>query len=275
MDRKDTNSPNATMIQLLEQASQRIIQPIFHSLLDLVYPDSLYCICCGKIIDSTRPYRLCNECMEEIRWATGRTCRKCGKLLSANNPLEECYSCREHEHVYDMGFTCCEYGSNPRSMLFALKYGGRTDVGITLAEIMHDRMTQIRGETGLLYDAILSVPMNPEKEKERGYNQAEIIGRSFAKREQMPYYRDVLRRVKRTPPLRGMTPAERKQLLTGVMAVPETEREKIAGKDLLLIDDIYTTGATMDAATEVLLDAGAERVYIFTFAAGADVVKSE
>lgn len=263
MDRNNINSWNA------------IIHKTGHTLLDLIYPEALYCVCCGKIIDSSRPYRLCNECMDEIRWATGRTCRKCGKLLSANNPMEECYSCREHEHVFDMGFTCCEYGMNPRSMLFALKYKGRTDIGVTLAEIMHDRMKQIRSESGLLYDAVLSVPMNREKEKQRGYNQAEIIGRSFAFREKTPYFRNVLRRVKDTPPLRGLTPAERKQILTSVMAVPETERVWIAGKDLVLIDDIYTTGATMDAAADVLLKAGAERVYIFTFAAGADVIKSE
>ena len=118
--------------------------------LDLVYPDALYCICCGKVIDSTRPYRLCNECRREIRWATGRTCRKCGKILSENNPGDICFSCREHAHIFDMGFTCCEYGQLPRSIVFALKYHGRTDIGRTVGTVMHDRMEALRRETGLM-----------------------------------------------------------------------------------------------------------------------------
>lgn len=263
--------------------------------LDLIYPRALYCICCGKIIDGSRTYRLCNRCMADIRWASEeryeeygrnqggrtegaenlRTCRKCGKILSRNNPTDWCYSCREHAHLFDMGFTCCEYGMNPRSMLFALKYHGRTDIGITIAEVMGDRMEQIRRTTGLVYDAILPVPMNPEKEKQRGYNQASVIGRRLAALEGVSYLDKVLRRTRNTAPLRGMTPAERRQVLAGTMEVIPGTEEEIRGKDLLLVDDIYTTGSTMDAAAEVLLAAGAERVYIFTFAAGADVIKSE
>lgn len=164
---------------------------------------------------------------------------------------------------------------NPRSMLFALKYHGRTDIGITIAEVMADRMGQIRRETGLVYDAILPVPMNPEKEKQRGYNQASVIGRRLAALEGVSYLDKALRRTRNTAPLRGMTPAERRQVLSGTMEVVPGAEAAIRGRDLLLVDDIYTTGSTMDVAAEVLLAAGAERVYIFTFAAGADVIKTE
>jgi competence protein ComFC len=278
---------------------------LYEKFLDLIYPSALYCICCGKIIDASRPYRLCNECIADIRWADGsqdaamrsnriaeetrmissaveldesleiRTCQKCGKILSRNNPMRICYSCREYAHVFDMGFTCCEYGMNPRSMLFALKYHGRTDIGITIAEIMHNRMGQLRMETGLVYDAILPVPMSEEKRRQRGYNQAAVIARELACLEETEYLGDALQRVRNTAPLRGMAPAERRQVLAGAMEVAESAVTVVSGKDLLLIDDIYTTGSTVDAAAEVLLAAGAERVYILTFAAGADVIKAE
>lgn len=242
-------------------------------ILDLLYPESLYCICCGKIIDASRNYRLCNECMEEIRWARGRTCRKCGKLLSENNPLDLCYSCREHSHAFDMGFTACEYGRNPRSIVFAMKYHGRADIAKTLGEILHDRMESVRRETGLIYDAVIPVPMYLPKQKGRGYNQAEVMARRFAELEGADYFPEGLIRGKNTVPLKGLAPDERRGAIAGIMRVEDPGA--VHGKDILLIDDIYTTGATVDGASEALLKAGAERVYVLTFAAGADVIKSE
>lgn len=241
-------------------------------ILELVYPSALYCICCGKIIDRTRTYRLCNECMRSIRWTKEPTCRKCGKQLSPQNPTSLCFNCREHPHRYDIGFTCCEYGMNPRSIVFALKYGSRTDIGITIAEIMHDRMRQIRDETGLMYDVAIPVPMYAGKQRIRGYNQAAVIAKHFAALEDVPYTEKAIRRIRNTRPLRGLTPAERQQMLSEAIVLNDTSG--IEHRDVLLIDDIYTTGATADAITDILLAGGADRVYILTFAAGADVIKS-
>ena len=98
-------------------------------------------------------------------------------------------------------WACCEYGQLPRSIVFALKYHGRTDIGRTVGTVMHDRMEALRRETGLMYDLILPVPMYPEKERIRGYNQASVIGKHFARLEGMPFRSDVLQRSQ--APLRG------------------------------------------------------------------------
>ena len=123
---------------------------IWDIFLDLIYPPDLYCICCGKIIDSTRTYRLCNECMDGIKWANGRLCAKCGKLLSASNPGNICFNCREHPHQFDHGYTCTEYGTHERAMVFALKYHSRADIGVTVGEIMAtvERDRAFYGERG-------------------------------------------------------------------------------------------------------------------------------
>ena len=76
------------------------------TVLDSIYPPALYCICCGKIIDETRPYRLCNDCMDSVKWADGRTCEVCGKPLGENNPGTVCYYCNSHTHRFTRGFTC-------------------------------------------------------------------------------------------------------------------------------------------------------------------------
>ena len=242
-------------------------------MLELIYPGSLYCICCGKIIDASRPYRLCNECMAGMKWATGRLCAKCGKPLSASDPGDICYSCREHHHSFDKGFACAEYGMHERAVIFSLKYNGRTHIAHTVAEMMSDRL---RGEA--VYDDIdmvVPVPMFRQKKLKRGFDQSELIARELAGRMGTEFRGDIVLRRKDTRAMRGLSPAERRDNLRGVFAAGEgCGSRELSGKRVLIVDDIYTTGATADAVTDILKAAGAEYVYFIAFAAGADVVKS-
>jgi competence protein ComFC len=236
----------------------------------LIYPDSLYCICCGRMIDETRPYRLCDICVESIRWASTRVCARCGKPLSEQDPSEICFSCREHPHTFDRGYTCAAYGLYERELVFALKYRGRTDIAATLAEMMHDMM---RARGAPFFDAAVPVPMHPDKRKRRGFNQAELISREFARLEGIEHVPELLQRVRDTEAMRGLTPAERRANILGAFAVPDGMTDYAAGRRILVIDDIYTTGSTADAAADALKRAGADDVSFLTFAAGADVVK--
>ena len=249
-----------------------IINNAAESILDLVYPDGLYCVCCDKMIDSSRPYRLCNECMCMMKWASGRTCGKCGKPLSDSDPLEICYSCREHAHVFDRGYTCMEYGSGARAVVFALKYGERTDIAPTIAEMMHDRLELLRNQGERCeYDLIIPVPMFHRKELRRGFNQAALIAGALAMLEGISYSDKAVVRTRSTGAMKGLDPDARRANLAGAFAV--TEPAAVKGLKILLVDDIFTVGATADAVAKVLYDAGAVRVEFITFAAGADMVK--
>ena len=254
--------------------------------LDLVYPPALYCICCGKIIDETRPYRLCNDCMDGMKWAVERTCAKCGKRLSEANPGTICFSCREHPHQFDRGFTCAEYGTHERAMVFALKYNGRSDIAETIGEILADRMQSEFGQEEFagMYDLVLPVPVHPNKKRTRGYNQAALIAESFCRRTGLKYDDNILIRVRETHVMRSLGPDQRRENIRGAFALKTSAKREIAGKSILLIDDIYTTGATVDEIASLLKHpgssgetdpgAGAERVDFLSFASGADVVKS-
>lgn len=256
---------------------------IVSEVLDLVYPESLYCLCCGKIIDESRVYRLCDTCMNEIKWATGRNCEKCGKPLSDSNTKAICFNCSENEHFFDRGYTTCEYGEHARSIIFSLKYGGRTDISKTVAEVMHDRMNAVRMNEGCdingeyissEYDYIIPIPMNKLKEKKRGFNQAADIAKILGFRMDIPCRNRYISRAKNTTPMRELTPAERRENINGAFELTKYAEELI-GKKILLIDDLYTTGATVDEAAKLLKGIGAEKVDIFTFASGADVFKGE
>ncbi len=268
----------------------RVFTACASRILDLIYPPALYCICCGKIIDDTRTYSLCNDCMEAVKWIDGRTCRKCGKQLSTNNPQDVCFGCMEHEHFFDRGYTCTEYGAHERNIIFSLKYDGRTDIAPIIGEILFDRMIAEYDMDKLAeaYDAVISVPIHKSKLKIRGFNQAELIAREFSSRAGLPYDDSILERVKETHIMRALGPDERKANIQGAFRVHETRNteakdgkneneynDRIAGKSFLVVDDIYTTGATIDEISFILKAAGAARVDFITLSSGADMLKAD
>lgn len=244
--------------------------------LDLIYPPALYCICCGKIIDETRTYRLCNDCMDGIKWVGERTCAKCGKVLSDADPSDTCYSCREHPHAFGHGYTCAEYGTHERAIVFALKYDGRPDIAGTIGCIMADRMLAEydRAELQDMYDLVLPVPVHSDKKNRRGYNQAALIAERFARETGLVTTDSILVRTRETHIMRSLGPDQRRENIRGAFCVRDGRLKDVAGRSVLLIDDIYTTGATVDEIASVLFEAGARRVDFLSFASGADMVKA-
>ena len=252
------------------------IRHIASAALDLIYPASLYCACCGKIIDESRTYRLCNECMDGIKWIDTRTCIRCGRKLSDSNPSDTCFNCRQHPHAFDRGFTCTEYGTHERAMVFALKYDGRSDLAVVLGEILTDRMLAESDQQELqqTYDVILPVPVHPHKRAKRGYNQAALLAEEFGRRTGIKADDTVLARTRETYVMKYLGPDQRRENIQGAFEIIRGRECRVLGKNVLLIDDIYTTGATVDEITRVLKEAGAAHVDVLTFAAGADVIKS-
>lgn len=243
---------------------------LINRILDLIYPSSLYCMCCGRIIDNSMPYNLCGACLKNIRWATGRTCVKCGKILGENNPSDTCYNCREKVHYFDKGYTCTEYGMYEKTIIFSLKYSRKTYLANIIAEIMHDRL-EVVSMTEYL-DMIIPVPLHIHKEKKRGFNQAALIGRRLSELENIPYREDIVRRVQDTKAMKALAASDRMHNVKSAFELYVDAGSKIKDKRILIVDDIYTTGATMDAIAVLLKNSGATRVEIISFAAGADIL---
>lgn len=248
-------------------------------MLDLVYPPGLYCISCGKITDDSRTYRLCNDCMAAVNWITERHCGKCGRPLSPNDPGEICFRCTVRESSespqnFDKGHACAGYGAVEQSVIFALKYGSRPDIGDTLGEILYDRMASEYGGDVLagLYDVVTPVPTHRDKQAVRGYNHADLIGRGFAKRAGICYVPDAVIRTRPTLPMKGLGPEARAANIRGAFDMQARRLPLAAGSRILLIDDIFTTGATIDEIARILKDAGASRVDFLAFAAAGDMI---
>lgn len=250
---------------------KRFLSSLGEGFLNLVYPSNIYCISCGNIIDDSRPYSLCDTCVRTVKWANGRTCGRCGKILQEGYGPDLCTDCIDAEHVFEKGYTCVEYGLMERDILHQFKYKDKAYLGRKLAELMYDR---IQAED-MDVDLILPVPMFAGKERKRGYNQAAVLAMGLAKRMEKPYSGKILIRAAETEAMSALSAAERRRNIQEAFTVPTKKASIIQDKIILLIDDIYTTGSTADACSLALMEAGAAKVFVFTFASGANLIKAE
>ena len=262
-----------------------------------MFPPSLYCLCCGAMIDKSRSYSLCDECIRKFHWITGTTCDLCGKALperletadaggvgtagagDARHP-RLCYDCMNQSPLFVRGFSCVTYGLHEREIMMDLKYAGRGYIGRKCGDMMFDRI-EVEIDSGIFssgqspIDIIVPVPIDEDRLRERGYNQSAFMARQLAWRwrehGRAPIlYEDLLYRTRKTRKLRSLTPAERALELEGAFGVRGRDKGKIEGARAMLIDDIQTTGATANACTKALLDAGASEVFFLSWASGGN-----
>ncbi len=243
------------------------------ALLEAVFPSNVYCACCGSIIDKTRPYSLCDRCAAEIKWVGPKTCPVCGRALPDDFPLDTCYECGTAAHVFDAGWTCAEYGDAVKRCMMKLKYRGDAYIAEKFADAMADRMETVP----LSADVIVPVPMSRRREKKRGYNQAALMAARFSELRGIPVSYDALARSRNTEAMSVIRGPERVLNVSGAFTAGDghigrgREPFRVSGAEILLIDDIITTGSTADACASALKQAGAKKVYLLTFACAGGV----
>ena len=233
---------------------------ILETIRQLLFP--LRCPVCDRIV---KPYgeRICLECLGKLKPLSAPWCRVCGKGLREEGVLcAECASGRKHN--FTRARSLYDYRSVAKS-IYRFKYGGRKEYGIFFGEEM------ARGLSGFVReirpDGIVPIPLHKSRMRARGFNQAEVLARSFGKALGVPVYGDYLIRIKNTQPLKEQNAKERQNNLKRAFLVGEND---VKLKTILIIDDIYTTGATVDEAAGALLESGAERVFVATLAGGTE-----
>lgn len=220
------------------------------------------CFCCGADLKFASQDPLCPVCEKELRTPGKLVCRRCGVPLKDGGA--HCYQCRG---VKADGFKCKIIRSallfNPasRSLVHAFKYSGYTH----LARYMGRRMLLHFKEYPELADTdlLVPVPLHAKKLRRRGYNQSELLARAFARETGLPCDCACLLRRRDTPSQTRLNRAGRLANMTDAFACVSPER--IKGKTVLLVDDVATTGATLEGCAQALKAAGAKRVLAYTF----------
>ena len=236
---------------------------------DAVCPGGIYCISCGAVTDRSNYYGLCHSCLNTFHFATGRVCKKCGKMLEEGYVFDSCRDCRKYERKFEKGYCCMLYGLYEKEVIKAFKYGDKAYFGRFFGEIMYDRIEPVF-ESEVRADVIVPVPIHRSKLAKRGYNQSEILAREISDRLGIPMCK-ALERVEKTRAMSRISGRERRDNLESAFVVPSFMKQRLTGKRVLLVDDIFTSGSTADACSEVLKNAGASAIIVLALAAGGNV----
>ena len=219
----------------------------------LLYPPR--CTFCEEIIPLTVDNLVCYPCEEEYPLIDDPTCTQCGKQLAHDH--EFCIDCKEAKHLYDQGIALYPYQGMIKESLYRFKYGGRRKYAHFFAENMARKLEE--STFWHQVDLIVPVPVSEERLKTRGYNQAEELAGHLSKMTKVPYNKDRLIRVKDTKPQSEFGPRQRSENIKNAFACkwPLEDQYKV----ILIIDDIYTTGSTINECAKILKQSGADKIY--------------
>jgi len=226
--------------------------------MELLYPKT--CCFCGKI----SVQEICDSCKEKVSYIKEPRCKKCGKPIRYEEQ-EYCHDCQKQSFHYMQGRSLWIHkGAVPWS-IYQFKYHNRRIYGKFYAKELYRVYGESIEEWGI--DLIVPVPLHWRRRRKRGYNQAEIVARYLGELTGIPVDKHLVIRKKYTEPQKTLNNKERVKNLKHVFDV---RKMTVRAKNILLIDDIYTTGSTIDAISKVLLEKGHNKVWFLTISIGQD-----
>jgi len=228
-------------------------------LLDQLLPPR--CLSCGVGAQDTG--LICPECWKGLNFLQGPACLCCGYPFDFDHEAEGslCAACQAKQPAFDRARAAVRYDDGSRQMIISFKHNDRTDYADFFSLLLMQASHSLK-----LSDAIVvPVPLHKKRLGKRRYNQAALLGRKFAEKKGFDYRADMLIREKHTPPQEGNY-GRRKRNVAGAFSVRNKYQDIIRNKVIVLIDDVYTTGATVRACSHILKRAGAGRVEIMTVA---------
>lgn len=226
--------------------------------LSILYPDR--CPVCHGVVQGKE--RVCPFCRKKLHYISEPKCKKCGKEIE--RPEQEyCSDCRRFPHAYDRGGAVFAYDDVMRRSIAMFKYHNRREYAKFYAEEMHTHCRRLIESCAP--EVILPVPIHNQKRRQRGFNQAELVAKELRKLLRVPVDAKYLIRKEKTTPQKELTRQQRKENLRKAFEIcqPEKVYERI-----LLVDDIYTTGATIDAISEILRKNQSKIIYFLTICVG-------
>ena len=226
----------------------------FHALLDVILPP--ICHICHSYFPDAGRLHICPTCRDRLPLVSSPLCPLCGIPFAGAGADHRCGACLTHPPHFDVARAGFLYEGPIRDLIHSFKYNQQTQLRYPLA------LLTLEGLGGFVTDhaphLIVPVPLHSSRLRQRGFNQAVLLGRTISRHLSLPILPDALIRTRRTEPQIELSSAERRVNVKGAFAVGRAD--SVAGKRILLLDDVMTTGSTMDECAKELKKAGAEAV---------------
>ena len=226
--------------------------------LDFLLPAT--CVSCERLLDAGEPGLVCGRCWARLGFLPHPQCERCGHPRRGTI----CRWCALLlPGVGGARSVCWTHRGTGAAIVHALKYGGWHAAAAGMAE----RMARLAwpGDTRAGFDAVMPVPLAPSRLRERGFNQSERLANELARRWRVPLWDGVLARARATETQTRLTPEERLANVSGAFRARESARETLRNAHVVLVDDVVTTAATLNACAAALLEGGARTLSYVTF----------
>ena len=210
---------------------------------------------------------ICLACLSKFQLNNGKVCVRCGAPLTGEESF--CGHCSCEKTYFQHAYSAFKYVGGIKKVLHSIKYGNKAVKCYQLAHYL----CFLAKRYNIVYDLVCCVPMSDISVRKRGYNQAQLLAKYFCQLNDNSCFCDVLIKVKHTEQQEKLSRRQRLENVVGVYAV--TDKSVVRGKSILLIDDVKTTGATLNNCSKALLKAGATSVVCITVAAGEYKIFSE
>jgi len=235
---------------------------LIHHLTDLLFP--LSCKLCGLSIPSGDIPGLCQACWGTIDFIQGPCCPRCGKpyvsdAALSHSPGHQCGDCRERPPYFDRTVSVALYGKALAEAIHLFKYSKKTTWSGPLGRLLLKRFPEFQQ-----IDIVLPVPLHPKRLRQREFNQSLLLAYELSTASGLPLQVDNLRRVRWTRPQVELNGEERRKNVRRVFEVRWPDQ--VYDRSVLLVDDVFTTGATVNECAKVLKRAGAKAIYVLTVA---------
>ena len=221
--------------------------------IDLFFPQSTRCVFCGS---EDCKYNICDECFASLPFIKSPTCIRCGGRVLPEEII--CQDCAQVKHLVDVNYSILDYDDFVKSKIISFKQNKKRKIGVAFAHIVKEYYDALH----LDIDVIVPVPIHTNRLKERGFNQSEILASKLGEKVNT----HILERIKDTPHQTGLSRKNRRENLDRSFSV--VDKSKVKGKNILLVDDIYTTGSTLDECASTLYKCGAKSVQSLCLARG-------
>jgi ComF family protein len=235
------------------------LRQILNDVSDIIFPPQ--CLACAEIINQPASQIFCFLCLRKISFITDSFCPICGvPFLSSTTESHICGNCLENKPWYAHARAVAGFETVIMDAIHKFKYGRSISIGDGLSSFMAN--FSFPDFDFSEYSLLIPVPLHIKRLRERGFNQSLLLAKQMGGKYKLPVNFSLLKRSKFTLTQTGLNKAEREKNIKGAFVV--TDKKKAAGENIILIDDVYTTGATINECAKVLLKAGAQKVAALT-----------